>query len=373
MSKKRVLLMYISDNSGHHRACLAIEKALLALSDNVETFIVDSFHYTNPVLEKIIGRTYLSIIHKKPEFWGYLYDNPEVVRRTQNLRATMQRYSSGKMKALLEEFRPDAAICSQAFPCVLVADYKKAHSAGIVLAGVLTDYAPHYYWLNDAVDFYFAPSSEAKEKLVSNGISEKRVEITGIPIDPKFAKRLDKRRILESLGLSETKPVILVMGGSKGLGPIPEIVKALNATKADFELIIVTGDNKKLYRYLTRRSERFTKKTLVLGYSDNIDELMEVSSLIIGKPGGITISEALSKGLPILVIRPIPGHEQMNTDHLVRHKVAIRIRNLLDVGVFVQELLSSPRALANMQERARSLARPNSAREIAKTILDRIS
>ena len=178
MSKNRVLLMYISKNSGHHHASLAIESALTQLSDDVEVKNVNSFLYTNPVLEKIITKTYMSVIKRKPEVWGYLYDNPKVIQRTQKLKAMIHRYSSTRMKSLLSEFMPKAVICTQAFPCGIIADFKNSYNDKLFLSGVLTDYAPHSYWLYDTVDMYFVPSEDTKTKLITNGISDKKIMST---------------------------------------------------------------------------------------------------------------------------------------------------------------------------------------------------
>ena len=371
--KKRVLLMYISEYSGHHYASLAIEKALYELSDNIETSNVNSFHYTNPILEKVINKTYMGVIKSRPEVWGYLYDNPKVVRKTQKLKELIHKHNSQKMKILLDSFKPQAVICTQAFPCGIIADYKKTYNTNVTLAAVLTDYAPHSYWLYDSVDMYFVPSEETKERLVSNGISKDRIKLTGIPIDSKFKKVVDKRKIINSLNLSPDTPIILVMGGSQGIGPIREVVKVLNNLKINFQMIIATGSNKRLCQYLQKKSPQFNKKTIVFGDAQNIDELMEISSLIISKPGGITISEALAKRLPILIIRPIPGHEQMNTDFLVKNKIAIKVDVLQDVGIFVKQLLSNPLTLKNMKARAEKFSKPNSAIEIAQTILEKIT
>lgn len=370
--KRRILLMYISESSGHYRASCAVEKACRELFDDVETLNVNSFHYTNPILEKIINSAYTSVIKRKPEFWGYLYDNPRIVKKSQRLKDAIHKYSSSRMKTLLENFRPHAVICTQAFPCGIIADCKKTHGTDVLLAGILTDYAPHSYWMYDNVDLYFVPSEETKERLVANGISKDKIKLTGIPIDSKFKKVIDKKRVADSLGIPHGKSVVLIMGGSQGLGPIKEIIKSLDASPADFHTIVVCGVNRKLYRSLKKIVPRFGKKVLVLPYTDNVDELMQVSSLVISKPGGITISEALAKGLPLIIIKPIPGQEQMNTDHLLKYKLALKADNLPEVGVLVTELLSNPQALRNMSERVKSFAKPNSALDIAQVVLERI-
>ncbi|MFH1594213.1 MAG: glycosyltransferase [Candidatus Omnitrophota bacterium] len=372
MSKKRILLMYISENSGHHSASLAVEGALHALSDDIETKSVNSFNYTNPILEKIVNRAYMGIINRTPEVWGYIYDNPRVVKSTQNLKAAIHKYNSHKMKDLLEGFKPHAVICTQAFPCGIVADYIKTFGLKFMLSGILTDYAPHSYWVYDNVDMYFVPSEETKERLIANGIQRDKIKLTGIPIDHRFKKFVDKKKVKESLDLSPEEPIVLVMGGSQGVGPIVDIAKTLNNVCRTFQIIIVCGKNRRLYENLKKAARRFTKKIVILGYVSKIEELMDISSFVISKPGGITVSESFAKGLPVLIVRPIPGHEQMNTEHIVKNRVAVKVENLRDLDTIITELLSNPQALANMQERARNFSRPDSALDIAKTVLERI-
>ncbi|MBN1353130.1 MAG: hypothetical protein JW994_00475 [Candidatus Omnitrophica bacterium] len=372
MSKKRVLMMYISERSGHHKASSAVENAFKQLSHDVETLSVNSFCYTNPILEKIINRTYMSLIKRRPEVWGYLYDNPNVVKKTRKLKEVIHKYNSQKTRSLLEEFKPHAIVCTQAFPCGIIADYKKSSGENVLLSGVLTDYAPHSYWIYNNVDYYFVPSEETREKLVANGIARERIKLTGIPIDPKFKKIIDKQKIIDSLNFEPDLPIVLVMGGSQGIGPIAEIAKILDNIPIVLQTIIVTGGNRKLYVFLKKRMASFNKKLAIFYYAENVDELMEISSFIVSKPGGITISEALAKSLPMFIVKPIPGHEQMNTDYLVKNKVAIKIDNLHDLGVFAAELLSNPQALKNMRDRAKSFSKPDSAFDIAKTVLERI-
>src|SRR3989338_10794978 len=126
MDPVKVLLLYISEYSGHHCASLAIEKALHGLNPEVKTLNINSFHYTNPILEKIINRAYMGVIQRRPEIWDYLYDNPEVLKKTQRLRDMIHRFNTGKLNNLLDEFRPDVVVCTQAFPCGMIADYKKS-------------------------------------------------------------------------------------------------------------------------------------------------------------------------------------------------------------------------------------------------------
>ena len=363
----KVLLLYISEHSGHHCASLAIEKALSALDPRVETININSFNYTNPILEKVINRAYMGVVKRTPEVWDYLYDNPKVVKHTQKLRELIHRFNTGKLKALLDESKPDAIICTQAFPCGMVADYKKTFNLDIPIIGVLTDYAPHSYWIYNNVDRYIVPSRDTGRKLADDGVDPSRVADYGIPIDHKFIERHDTGKFCDKLGLDKDKQCLLVMGGTQGLGPIGSVIKLLDASPLDLEIVVVTGTNKKLYRWFS--SKRFRKKVIVLPYADNIDELMHAATVIITKPGGITTAEALAVGLPMLIVSPLPGQEAMNTKFLLKEGVAIKAESPQDVLVLLEELLYNKDKLKTMSERGRLLSKPDSALNIAKLVL----
>jgi processive 1,2-diacylglycerol beta-glucosyltransferase len=323
---KRILLLYISVLSGHHRAAMAIEKALRYLNPDTQIYSINSFHYTNPILERIINRTYSGIIKRTPEVWEYLYDNPRVVKNTKALKEMIHRHNSLKMKNLINDFNPDAVACTQAFPCGMIADYKVTHNSRLPLVGVLTDFYPHSYWIYDSVDIYAVASDAARDRLVSNGVPFEKIKITGVPIDIKFNVSCDKACSLKALGLDPYKKTVLIMGGSGGLGPIKKVVFSLDRINCDIQMIVVSGTNSKLNSYLKRRTDRMNKKIVVIGYAENIDELMGASDLIITKPGGLTVSEALAKRLPIVIINPIPGQEAKNTEFLLEKGAAVRAK-----------------------------------------------
>jgi processive 1,2-diacylglycerol beta-glucosyltransferase len=365
---KRILLLYISEHSGHHCASIAIEQALKSLEPSVETLNINCFNYTNPILEKIINRAYMSVIKTKPEIWDYLYDNPDVVKGTQKLREMIHRFNTGKLNTLIGEFKPDAVVCTQAFPCGMIADYKKSLGLNMPLVGVLTDYAPHSYWIYNNIDNYIVPSPETGKKLIENGIDPDKIKVYGIPVDPKFNQPVDVESVCKRMNLDSGVARILIMGGTQGLGPIKEVVRLLDKSHLQAQVIIVTGTNKRLFKWLSRC--RFRKTTLVLPYAPNIGELMGIASFIITKPGGITTAEALTKGLPMLIISPLPGQEAMNTKFLLREGVAVKAQNPEDVVVLLEELLYNKNKLKAMSDRALSLSKPDSAVNISKLVLE---
>ena len=366
--------MYITSNSGHYRASLAIESALKTLSPGIVTMNINGFAYTNPFFEKLINRTYMSVIKNNPKVWEYLYDNPKVLKSVQGLRDAIHRSNSKKLKVLIQdEFKPDAVVCTQAFPCGMVADYKKYLGLDLPLFGVLTDHAPHSYWIFDNVDYYIVPSEASRNHFIRNGVEDARIRAFGIPISMRFNNRHEKEDICRKLGLDSRKRTVLIMGGSQGLGPVEKMADALERIGLDFQILAVCGINKRLQKILAKKGKRYKKKMLVFGLTENVDELMEISDVIITKPGGLTTSEALAKNLPMIIIHPIPGQETKNTDFLLQQGVALRAEDEDDVAVLMQELFSNSVKLDEMRRKADLIKKPNSATDIAQLILHAIN
>ena len=368
--RKRIILMYISEVSGHHSATLAIEKALKNLAPETEILNINAFNYTNPISEKIINRLYLGVIKRTPKIWDYLYDNPSVVQKIEKIKKTVHRFNSAKLKKLFDKFKPTAVACAQAFPCGMVADFKQAYQSRLPLVAVLTDYIPHSYWIYDTVDYYITPSQEVSWRLEKKGVASEKIKDLGIPFDLRFNEPVEKNKLMLRLKIDPGLKTILIMGGGQGLGPIKSIIKSLDKIKQDFQEIIVTGTNKKLYRSLKRRIKKCRKNVTVLGYADNIHELMSVADLIITKPGGVTTAEALVKNLPLVIIKPIPGQEANNAVYLCQKQAAVKIDRLKDVAGVIEGLLRSPDRLNQLREAARGISRPGASLDIARLLLD---
>ena len=366
---RKVLLMYITKVSGHRAATVALEKSLHLLDPSVEIMSINGFGYTYPLLEKVVNKAYMGIIKRTPGVWDFLYDNPNVVKRTETIKNYLHKTSHAKLSQLFEKFQPDTVVCTQAFPCGMVADYKRAKNLKFLLIGVLTDYAPHSFWLNEGVDYYVVPSEESRERFIKKGVPPDAIKIFGIPIKTNFTKRLDKEALAQKFQLSLNIPALLIMGGGQGLGPIKDVVKSLIKLKLDVQLIVLAGTNKRLLRWLKKMQGKTDKKMLVYEFVDYVEELMEISTLIITKPGGMTTSEALAKALPMVIVNPLPGQEMRNTDFLLQAGIAIRVDDTHDVGEEIELLLKSPQRLAVMRRAAYDNGRPQAALDTARFIL----
>ncbi|MDE1920102.1 MAG: glycosyltransferase [Candidatus Omnitrophica bacterium] len=368
---KRVLVMYISQVSGHRQGAVAIVKSLKSLEPDCEVLSINGFGYTYPVMEKIVNTAYMGVIKRAPKIWEYLYDNPKVIKFSEKFKQSIHKSAHKKLRPLIDEFKPDVVVCTQAFPCGMVADYKKTHQLKFTVIGVLTDYAPHLYWLHEGVDHYVVPSQEARDRYVKEGVPPERIKVLGIPIRMKFAEPSDRGHIAARLGLDLKIPVILIMGGGQGLGPMKEAVKSLVRLERPLQLIVICGTNVKLVNWIKRIQRKTDKKIIFYEYAGNVDELMEVSTLIVSKPGGITTSECLAKGLPMVVVDPIPGQEEHNSRFLVNQGIAVRVDDKRHIGRAIDKLLDHPKQLAAMRRCALENGKPAAAENIARLILNK--
>jgi processive 1,2-diacylglycerol beta-glucosyltransferase len=311
----------------------------------------------------------MGVIKRTPKIWDYLYDNPAVAKNIEKIKQTIHKSNSPKLKKLFERFKPDALVCTQAFPCGMCADYKKTYNSDIPLLAVLTDYIPHSYWVYDEVDYFITPSEDVSLRLIKKGVVADKVKSLGIPFDPKFNEICDKDKLCLKFKLEPNLPIMLIMGGGQGLGPIKTIVKSLEGVKKEIQEIVVAGINKKLYKFLRRKIKKYKKRILLFGFVNNINELMAISDIIITKPGGVTTAEVLAKGIPMVIVRPIPGQEASNTAYLTEKGAAIKVDKPNNINHIIEELFSDPVKLSQLRESAGRISKPDASLEIARLLL----
>jgi processive 1,2-diacylglycerol beta-glucosyltransferase len=227
----------------------------------------------------------------------------------------------------------------------------------------VTDFEAHALWMDACVDLYCVAAEETKARLVARGATAANAVATGIPIAAKFLSKPDPRAVRKNYGLRDDQPVLLVLGGGFGMGPVAEILAELDKVPGQFQTLVVTGRNEELRRKLATQTRRHP--THVLGFSTNMHELMAVADLIITKPGGLTTSEALALGKPLFILNPIPGQEAANSDFLLERGAAAKVNRVEDLPFRIEKLLGSKK-LAEMAKAAKSLGRPQSAETVCQ-------
>jgi processive 1,2-diacylglycerol beta-glucosyltransferase len=358
--------------AGHLRAAEAIEKALLIRGLASEVQHLDVLRYTNNVFRRLYSKAYIDLVNKAPEVLGWLYDHFDVPGRNENARVAFDRLNTVPFINLLNKFQPDVAICTHFLPSEIISWLKSQNRVKNLNAVVVTDLDVHAMWLSRYIEQYFVAMEETKVHLVALGVPKRNVTVSGIPIDPVFAETKDSRMMRCKHDLDEDRFTILVSAGGFGVGPLEHIIQALSGLSRSAQVVVVCGSNEELRARLQRVMRKFTKRPGVefhlLGFTSEMDELMAASDLFVGKPGGLTTSEALSKGMPMVVINPIPGQEERNSDHLLEEGIAIRCNNLPALAYKIDRLIDEPGKLHLMRGNALALGKPLAA----FTIVDRL-
>ena len=373
---KKVMIFYAAYGGGHLSAARSIKENLETNYNDVDVKLVDCMEYVNKVVNKVTTKAYSEMAKKAPQTWGKVYWKSQTGPLA-HISTTSNKVLSIKLNTLLKDFGPDIIISTHPFGTQMCAYLKKLGKLDAKIATVMTDYAPHDQWLvlNKYVDYYFVSHDEMKRKLHEKGISNEKIYATGIPLSQKFLLKYDKTEILQRISLSPDKKTVLFFGGGEyGLGKS----KTLKIFKTfvennNIQIVAISGKNPKMKEDFQCLVDELDKKdsVKVLEYTDKVPELMSISDLVVTKPGGLTTTESLASGLPIVVINPIPGQEEENAAYLENNKVAIWIKNNDDIEQILNDLFSNPSKMQEMKIRARLLAKKNSTKDICKIILNR--
>jgi processive 1,2-diacylglycerol beta-glucosyltransferase len=211
------------------------------------------------------------------------------------------------------------------------------------------------------------------KQLVSRGIPSEAIRVTGIPIDPRFGQSIAIEPLRQNLSVNSGLPVVLVMGGGLGMGPVARIVRALKRIRKPMHVVILTGKNEKLRERLQQDIERLPDlpaHVQVLGYVENVFDYMRAADLLVTKPGGLSSAEALACGLPMVIVHPLPGQEMRNSKYLVQHRAAVRVIEEGNLSRIIEDTLSNVTALRSMSHAGRRLGRPDAASQAAGLVLD---
>jgi processive 1,2-diacylglycerol beta-glucosyltransferase len=371
----KVLVLSASAGAGHIRAAQAIEKAFDELNGKPkEVQHLDVLKFTNKVFRHLYSQAYLDLVNKMPEVPGWIYDKLDTPWRKERRRLALNKLNTRPLVRLLRDYQPDLIVCTHFLPAEIVSWLKAKERLASRQAIIVTDFDVHAMWLCHHYEHYFVAIDEARAYLEALGIPAEKITVSGIPIDPVFALKKDKLEMRRKHGLAPDLPTILLSAGGFGVGSVEALIASLTPLRHRAQIVAICGRNKELKSRLGKMASAMKSKgglqVKPLGYTEEMDELMTASDVVLGKPGGLTTSEALSKGLVFVIVNPIPGQEERNSDHLLEGAVAIRCNNLPTLSYKLDRLLADPGRFATMQNNARKMGRPKAAHEIAKKLIE---
>lgn len=371
----RILVLSAAVGAGHMRAAQAIELALRKVVPNATIENRDVLEMTTASFRQIYGKAYLDLVNKAPHFLGYFYDmldrpSRSGKNRTDQLRLAWQQLNLKPFLRFIQEQPWQLVINTHFLPAEMIASLRKKKELDLPQVMATTDFETHRMWVHQPCDAYFTATDEGALYLRSWGVPDSvPVEATGIPIHPVFTEAKERAGCLKRQGLSGDRPIILQLAGGFGVGPIEKLFQSLLQVEVPIELVVVTGRNEKVRASLQAISVPDRHKVHILGFTDQIDELMAVADLVVSKPGGLTTSEALARGAAMVIVNPIPGQESRNSDFLLENGAAIKANNLATLAFKVTQLLRDPKRLDQLKKNARNLGRPNAAFDIVQRSL----
>jgi processive 1,2-diacylglycerol beta-glucosyltransferase len=370
----KVLILSASAGAGHVRAADALQKAFTQAGAAREVLHVDALDYTNKLFHSLYSKAYVEMVNRMPEAMGWLYDYMDKPWKNERRRLALDKLNTRPLVKLLMEFKPEIVVCTHFLPSEIISWLKAKKQIACPQAVVVTDFDVHAFWLCRYYERYFVAMEETRVHMEKLGIDSGKITVSGIPIDPVFAIEKDKREMRLKHGLAVDKTTILVSAGGFGVGRVEDLCACLAELQHDAQAIVLCGRNEKLKKKLDALTvEKFTKSRVAfrnLGFTTLVDELMSASDILLGKPGGLTTSEALAKGLAFVIVNPIPGQEERNSDHLLEEGVAIRCNNLPVLAYKVDGLLGDARRFEAMRANSRRLGRPRAALDTVAKLLE---
>lgn len=379
----KVIILSASTGGGHMSAANAISEYLS--EKNMQTKVVDALEYISPILNKTITETYEFLAKKSPKLWKLMYKSSNH-RAINKVVSSSNSLISKKLIPLLGDFEPDVIISTHPFATEMISKLKSINKIDVPLICVMTDYAPHRTWISSGVNAYVIANESMIEPMQKMGVNPDIIYPFGIPVDEEFFSKKNKEKILTQMGLSPALPTLLIMAGSCGFGNMENIYKKLQKSSTDFQIIIITGKNPRLYNNMqnlisgseikkhrsiipkfkikninfhnlrifkntTKEPEKIavTKPTKIIYFTNEVSKYMAASDIIITKPGGLTISEALACNLPMALFDAIPGQEEENAEFLVSNNMAVKLDSKSDNIDEIENLLNCPEKLRDMR------------------------
>jgi processive 1,2-diacylglycerol beta-glucosyltransferase len=370
----RILVLSASVGAGHMRAAQAVELALRQVAPEAVVHNLDVLELTNGAFRRLYGKAYLDLVNNAPHVLGYFYDMmdrpcPPGKSRSDRLRLVLEKLNLKNFMRFLQSQPWDLVINTHFLPAEIIASLRTEGKLSVRQVTVTTDFETHRLWVNQPCEHYFTATEEGALYLQNWGVAAGCATATGIPIHPDFTECKDRAGCLARHRLVGDRPLILQLAGGFGVGPIEQIFHSLLQVEPPIELAVVTGRNEKARAQLEALPAPPQHRVRIFGFTDHIDELMACADLVVSKPGGLTTSETLARGVAMAIVNPTPGQESRNSDFLLENGAAIKINNLATLAYKISAVLAEPGKLDQLKANARRLGRPRAAFEVVERSL----
>ncbi|MBV8531340.1 MAG: glycosyltransferase [Candidatus Eremiobacteraeota bacterium] len=365
----KVLFLSANVGVGHLSAANAVGAALRAIEPAAKTPVVDSYKYAALVVSRVVSDGYLRMVKSIPQMYRYIYDRAERATEVGRFRTWAHQFTADNLRPLLLRERPDAVVCTHAFPCGAMAEYKRSFDDAPPVVAIVTDFAVHGFWIHANIDRYVVATDAMRAALLTRRIPAEGIAVSGIPVRPEFAPSPESQDALrERLDLPRDRRIALLMGGGLGIAPIERMLRALDAVRTPLAAVVIAGKNSRVARRLAQTAEGVSFPVRALRFVDNVYDYMHAADAFVTKPGGLSTAEALVAQIPMVLCKPLPGQEERNARVLVDAGAAVRTRHLDELPAALERVLTDSARRAQMTAAASRLGRPNAARDAASMI-----
>lgn len=372
LKQLRILVFSAAFGNGHLRAAEAVIEGLRIKEPSAIVTHIDFGDFLSKRFNSMVKKLYFELIKHSPKLWGKFYYKTSKLDPNSRIQRFLSQLGRSDFLKYIEEYDPDLIVCTYPTVSSILAQLRLEHILQVPVTTVITDYTVHSHWVHSGVDRYMVACEEVKEMLVTWGILEQRIRVTGIPISPKFEKKIDRGLICSKLGIKRDQPVFLVMGAYGSSESTKRICRELADSVVPVQLIVVCGNNKKLYHSLQEIVTDARNPLVRLRYVNNMEELMSVADLIITKAGGLTVTEALTIHLPLVIYKPIPGQEEENAIFVQRVGAGQVAGTEEELEGLLNRYLSYPKEIEKMREKASLALIRRSAEQTVNNMLELI-
>lgn len=369
MRKKRILLFSEGFGAGHTQAAHSLAVGLRHLDPTIKTKVVELGSFLHPTIAPWVFSMYRKTVTFQPKLYGALYRSQYKKSLNKFTQLALHRIFYSQAAEVIRQLRPDAIVCTHPFPSAVVSRLKR-FGLDIPLYTVITDYDAHGTWVTPEVNKYLVSTDDVKLKLLRRGVPLCNIEVTGIPVHPNFWNSHNKEEIRRQFFLKPL-PTALIMGGGWGLLSNEKLLEDVVKWRDQMQLIFCLGNNLKALAKLSEHPSFQHENIRLMGFTREIDKLMDVSDLLITKPGGMTCTEGLAKGIPMLFYDPIPGQEEENVQYFTDQGFGEKITSAETIDRWFSHLLDRYPEMSGRQSSPESrLYKPA---ECSQMILDCLS
>ncbi|WP_066073764.1 MGDG synthase family glycosyltransferase [Neobacillus soli] len=368
--KDKYLILSATFGEGHKQVANAISETVDYMLADAEPITIDVMEWIHPYLYPISHYLYKKGINKFPQLYSFFYRKTRVRSSFSVKLNSLFLLGMQSMLKIIQEIKPKVVVSTYPFAAGIISKLKEQGLIDIPAVTIITDYTDHSYWIYPYTDQYVVGSTQVRDRLISLGVKEYKIKYTGIPVRKIFMEALPRELLIEKYRIKPNIFTILIMGGGDGFfGKGLSTFRALELITTPIQLIIVCGRNKKLKKQLECELKDSKHDVRIMGYCENIHELMAISDLMISKPGGVTTSEALAMELPLLIYHSLPGQEEDNAEYLFSSGYAFVAKSEKDLIEQVENLVKDSAPLKLMKQRIKKHQSKTSSSEALRVIV----